>query len=189
MAGRLEHVGGRQLRRRTHPPDTVERFIDTFGPRGFRRTTFAPAYGLAEATLSVTVKRAGTEPSFLHVDADALAESIVKESPRSERGTRTLVGCGEPLEETHVRIVNPTDSTRVPTRRGRRSVAGRSRDRHGILGANRKKLKPYLKPPCWIGRGSLFTDRRSGIPSSRRAVPDRTPQGPDHRPWTELLSP
>lgn len=95
-------------------PDTVERFIDTFGPYGFRRTAFAPAYGLAEATLSVTVKRSGTEPSFLHVDADALADSIVKESPRSERRTRTLVGCGVPLEETHVRIVNPTTRRECP---------------------------------------------------------------------------
>ncbi|MBI5673196.1 MAG: AMP-binding protein, partial [Nitrospirae bacterium] len=89
-------------------PETVEQFIDTFGPHGFRRTTFAPAYGLAEATLLVTVKRVGAEPNFLHVAAEALADSIVKESPVSEQGTRTLVGCGEPLEDTHVRIVNPT---------------------------------------------------------------------------------
>ncbi len=89
-------------------PETVEQFIDTFGPRGFRRTTFAPAYGLAEATLLVTVKRADAEPSFLRVEAEALADSIIKEAPVSEQGTRTLVGCGEPLEDTHVRIVNPT---------------------------------------------------------------------------------
>ncbi len=54
-------------------PDTVEQFIDTFGPRGFRRTAFRPGYGLAEATLLVTMKRAGAEPSFLHVEADTLA--------------------------------------------------------------------------------------------------------------------
>ncbi len=95
-------------------PDTVEQFIDTFGPRGFRRKAFAPGYGLAEATLLVTMKRAGAEPSFLHVEADALADSIVKESPSSERGTRTLVGCGEPLEETYVRIVNPTTHRECP---------------------------------------------------------------------------
>ena len=95
-------------------PDTVEQFIKTFGSRGFRRTAFAPAYGLAEATLLVTMKRTGAEPSFLHVEADALADSTVKESPASERGTRTLVGCGEPLEETHVRIVNPTTRTECP---------------------------------------------------------------------------
>ncbi|MDH4251454.1 MAG: AMP-binding protein, partial [Nitrospira sp.] len=96
-------------------PETVEQFIDIFGPHGFRRTTFAPAYGLAEATLLVTVKRAGAEPSFLHVETDALADSIIKEAPASEQGTRTLVGCGEPLEETHVRIVNPVTHAECPS--------------------------------------------------------------------------
>lgn len=95
-------------------PDTVEQFIETFGPWGFRRTAFAPGYGLAEATLSVTMKRTGAKPIFLHVEADALADSIVKESPPSKPGTRTLVGCGEPLEETHVRIVNPTTRRECP---------------------------------------------------------------------------
>lgn len=96
-------------------PDTVEQFINTFGRYGFRRTTFAPAYGLAEATLLVTVKRTGAEPRLLHVEADALADSIIKEAPASEQGTRTLVGCGEPLEETHVRIVNPVTHTECPS--------------------------------------------------------------------------
>ncbi|MEO8338251.1 MAG: amino acid adenylation domain-containing protein [Nitrospirota bacterium] len=89
-------------------PTTVEQFIETFGPQGFRRTSFAPAYGLAEATLVVTMKRTEAEPTFLTVEAEALADSMVKESSASERGTRTLVGCGEPLEETRVLIVNPT---------------------------------------------------------------------------------
>ena len=88
--------------------DTVEQFIETFGPQGFRRTSFVPAYGLAEATLVVTTKQPGAEPTFLKVEAEALAASIVRESSASERGTRTLVGCGEPLEETRVLIVNPT---------------------------------------------------------------------------------
>jgi acyl-CoA synthetase (AMP-forming)/AMP-acid ligase II len=95
-------------------PDTVERFIDTFGPHGFRRAAFAPGYGLAEATLLATMKRAGTEPSFLQIEPDALADSIVKESPASKTGTRTVVGCGEPLEETRVRIVNPTTHGECP---------------------------------------------------------------------------
>ncbi|HSQ50757.1 MAG TPA: AMP-binding protein, partial [Nitrospiraceae bacterium] len=88
--------------------DTVKQFIEIFGPQGFRRTSFAPAYGLAEATLLVTMKQTGAEPTFLRVEAEALADSIVKESSASETGTRTLVGCGEPLAETRVMIVNPT---------------------------------------------------------------------------------
>ena len=88
--------------------DTVERFIETFGPQGFRRTSFAPAYGLAEATLLVTMKQTSAEPTFLKVETEALADSIVKESSASASGTRTLVGCGVPLVETRVLIVNPT---------------------------------------------------------------------------------
>jgi acyl-CoA synthetase (AMP-forming)/AMP-acid ligase II len=87
--------------------DTVERFVATFGPQGFRRTSFAPAYGLAEATLLVTMKQPEAEPTFFTIATEALADSIVKESPAAEHGTRTLVGCGVPLEETRVLIVNP----------------------------------------------------------------------------------
>ena len=65
-------------------PNTVERFIETFGVRGFRRTSFAAAYGLAEATLLVTMKRTEAEPTFLTVEAEALADSIVKKSSASE---------------------------------------------------------------------------------------------------------
>ncbi|HBH79371.1 MAG TPA: non-ribosomal peptide synthetase, partial [Nitrospira sp.] len=96
-------------------PDTVRRFIETFGPRGFKSSSFSPAYGLAEATLLVTMKPVPVEPTFLTVDAEALADSIVKESVPSNRGTRTLVGCGEPLEETCVKIVNPTTLLECPS--------------------------------------------------------------------------
>ena len=92
-------------------PDTVTRFIETFGPRGFRSTSFAPAYGLAEATLLVTMKRAGAEPTFLHVDAEALSHAVMKKSSVREGTIRTLVGCGEPLEETCLKIVNPETHT------------------------------------------------------------------------------
>ncbi len=96
-------------------PDTVKRFIETFGPRGFKPASFSPAYGLAEATLLVTMKPVPVEPTFLTVDAEALADSIVKELPPSDRGTRTLVGCGEPLEDTCVKIVNPTTLLECPS--------------------------------------------------------------------------
>ncbi len=96
--------------------DTVKRFIETFSPRGFQSTSFAPAYGLAEATLLVTMKRTRVEPTFLTVETEALAGSIVKVSDVvSENGTRTLVGCGELLEETHVRIVNPVTRAECPS--------------------------------------------------------------------------
>ena len=79
---------------------TVERFVETFGPQGFRRTSFAPAYGLAEATLLVTMKQTGAEPTFLTIEAEALANSIVKESSASKRDSD--IGRGTPSDSrTH----------------------------------------------------------------------------------------
>ena len=37
-------------------PETMRQFIERFGPWGFASTSFCPAYGLAEATLLVTMK-------------------------------------------------------------------------------------------------------------------------------------
>ena len=95
-------------------PETVRRFIEGFDAWGFAPTSFSPAYGLAEATLLVTMKPIRRESTLLTVDADALAHSIVTESAPSESGTRTLVGCGEPLEATRVKIVNPTTRLECP---------------------------------------------------------------------------
>src|SRR4051794_31186365 len=35
-------------------PRTIERFVETFSPCGFRRQAFYPCYGLAESTLIVS---------------------------------------------------------------------------------------------------------------------------------------
>src|SRR5579884_3149543 len=40
-------------------PETLERFVERFAPFGFRRETLLPVYGLAEASLAVSVPRVG----------------------------------------------------------------------------------------------------------------------------------
>jgi acyl-CoA synthetase (AMP-forming)/AMP-acid ligase II len=75
-------------------PETMDRFSTAFAPAGFNRRTFAPGYGLAEATLKVTARRAGEGP---------MVETA---------GGRELVACGAPILETRVLIVDP--ATRVP---------------------------------------------------------------------------
>jgi len=52
-------------------PDTMDRFCDAFASCGFRRTSFAPGYGLAEATLKVTAMRAGEGPLLSQTDGRA----------------------------------------------------------------------------------------------------------------------
>ena len=88
-------------------PETIERFIETFRPYGFRPEAFLPAYGLAEAVLNVTSGR-WFEPvvirSFLR---DALEEGRVVPCEPSHPRARRLVGCGRPWTGHRVAIVDP----------------------------------------------------------------------------------
>src|SRR6185503_16789417 len=52
--------------------DTLERFVETFAPCGFRREAFYPCYGLAEATLFVSGGPKESAPAIKAVRSDAL---------------------------------------------------------------------------------------------------------------------
>lgn len=87
--------------------DTLDRFVATFGPCGFRRETFLPSYGLAEATLIVSGVPRGREPTTLTVDAAALEGGRAVPVEPGTPGSRTLVASGTPLGGTRVEIVDP----------------------------------------------------------------------------------
>jgi len=92
--------------------DTLDRFVEAFGPLGFRRRTFCPGYGLAEPTLTVPATPAADEPVSLAVRADALEQNRVAEAGAEDDGARTLVGCGDSVIDTRVAIVRPDERTR-----------------------------------------------------------------------------
>jgi acyl-CoA synthetase (AMP-forming)/AMP-acid ligase II len=89
--------------------DTVQRFIDAFSPAGFAPSAMAPCYGLAEATLVVSMSRPSKPVSFARFDRTLLSQGIVQESDAA--AAVTLVGCGPPVQGTDVVIVDP--STRL----------------------------------------------------------------------------
>ncbi len=94
-------------------PGTLDRFIDTFGPCGFRREAFYPCYGLAEATLFVSGGARGRAPVQRSVDKEALAQARLVDSV-DERAARRLVGCGVSGLGQEVRIVDPEACTDRP---------------------------------------------------------------------------
>ncbi len=78
----------------------LERFAATFAPHGFRKESFLPCYGLAEATLMVT--------------GDASTGARVFTSASGEGVPSPLVGCGPAVSGVEVAIVDaqggaPTD--------------------------------------------------------------------------------
>ncbi|MEG5173406.1 amino acid adenylation domain-containing protein [Microcoleus sp. B3-D7] len=105
--------------------ETLERFTKAFEPCGFRADAFCPAYGMAETTLKIATVRSGITPTFLPVDAGALANNHIVEVVEGDRGARTLVGCGFPEFGTLVAIVNPESLTQCqPHEVGEIWVAG-----------------------------------------------------------------
>lgn len=76
----------------------------TFAPRGLTMEALTPAYGLAEATLAVTIGGLDAAPEYLDVDATALAAGRVEPVDSDHPGARRLVSTGDELPDVAVRI-------------------------------------------------------------------------------------
>ncbi len=87
--------------------DTIESFTRMFEPCGFRRESFYPCYGLAEATLIVSGGFRSAPPVIRHFDAKALENNQVVDALADEEGVRSLVGCGGNLLDEEIVIANP----------------------------------------------------------------------------------
>lgn len=98
-------------------PETLDRFTETFAPYGFRRETFLPAYGLAEAVLNVTSGRWFELPVIRAFSRRALEENRVEPANPQESTARRLVGCGRPWAGQCVEIVDPETCCKVPSGR------------------------------------------------------------------------
>ncbi len=88
--------------------EMIERFSERFARCGFRKESFYPCYGLAEATLMVSGGKKLAGPLFESIDGKRLEDEGVAAHPaHSDRATRRLVGCGTEVPKHLVRIVHP----------------------------------------------------------------------------------
>ncbi len=107
--------------------ETVDLFAATFAECGFRREAFYPCYGMAETTLIVSGGLKAVPPVLLPVQSAALAQNQVIPASPQEFGPKTLVGCGQPLEELTIAIVHPETLTNCHSHEvGEIWVAGKS---------------------------------------------------------------
>ncbi|MEO0488813.1 MAG: fatty acyl-AMP ligase, partial [Cyanobacteria bacterium J06659_2] len=93
-------------------PRVMREFAEAFEPHGFEWTTFAPAYGLAEATLLVSSNPVDEAPVILPLDANALEQGKVVKAKDNTASVRDTVGCGKLVCETQVVIADPDQLTR-----------------------------------------------------------------------------
>ena len=84
-------------------PDVMQAFVDSFAQAGFQASAFCPSYGLAEATLAVSLMPPGEGIRLELVEEHALsgAETADRERPRR---FRAIVNCGRPVTGMEVEI-------------------------------------------------------------------------------------
>lgn len=87
---------------------SMQEFAERFHAWGFEAAAVRPGYGLAEATLAVTLDRKGAGIR----------------TRRNPNGTQSIVCVGAPVRETEVRIQAPDDSDRSERETGEICVRG-----------------------------------------------------------------
>jgi fatty-acyl-CoA synthase len=83
-------------------PDVMQNFVNAFAPAGFKANAFTPSYGLAEATLAVTVMPPGEGIRVELVEEERLSGGR-RDLSRPAR-YRAIVNCGKPLPDMDVEI-------------------------------------------------------------------------------------
>ncbi|WP_093333411.1 fatty acyl-AMP ligase [Sphingomonas rubra] len=94
-------------------PDVMQGFVDAFADAGFQASAFLPSYGLAEATLAVTLMPPG----------EGIRVELVEETELSGGDTggdrprrfRAIVNCGKPVRDMAVEV-REEDGTPLPER-------------------------------------------------------------------------
>jgi acyl-CoA synthetase (AMP-forming)/AMP-acid ligase II/acyl carrier protein len=92
---------------------TLRDFEDAFAPAGLRAGVLYPSYGLAEATLAVSMPRPGEAPKIVALSTKALSQGRLADPATGEDLTE-IVGCGQPVDGVRVAVVDPLSLERAP---------------------------------------------------------------------------
>ena len=95
-------------------PDVMQSFVDAFAEAGFNASAFLPSYGLAEATLAVSIMPPGEGIRVELVEETQLSggDGPNGRQPRPQR-FRAIVNCGKPVRDMVVEV-REEDGTPLP---------------------------------------------------------------------------
>jgi acyl-CoA synthetase (AMP-forming)/AMP-acid ligase II/acyl carrier protein len=90
--------------------ELCEDFLAALAPHGLRRTAMLPVYGLAEATVGVTVPNPGNEYSRILVNRHSLRIGSAYESAdEGDADAVSFVKVGPPMRDVELRLVDDAD--------------------------------------------------------------------------------
>jgi len=84
-------------------PDVMQAFVDSFAQAGFHASAFCPSYGLAEATLAVSLMPPGEGIRLELVEENELSGGEPGDAERPRR-YRAVVNCGKPVTGMEIEI-------------------------------------------------------------------------------------
>ncbi|APG63294.1 acyl-CoA synthetase [Sphingorhabdus lutea] len=83
-------------------PDVMQNFVDAFGDAGFKATSFLPSYGLAEATLAVSIMPPGEGIKVeLVAESELSGQAVTTDKPEKYRA---VVNCGKAAKDMTIEI-------------------------------------------------------------------------------------
>ncbi len=83
-------------------PDVMQSFVDAFGDAGFKASAFLPSYGLAEATLAVSIMPPGEGINVELVEESELT-GMAGSKDRPTR-FRAIVNCGKAVKDMTIEV-------------------------------------------------------------------------------------
>ena len=84
-------------------PDVMQAFVDSFADAGFKASSFCPSYGLAEATLAVSIMPPG-EGIRLELVEESELSGVGTPAQERPRRYRAIVNCGRAVEGMKIEI-------------------------------------------------------------------------------------
>ncbi|TPG55365.1 fatty acyl-AMP ligase [Sphingomonas glacialis] len=94
-------------------PDVMQSFVDAFADAGFKASAFLPSYGLAEATLAVSIMPPA-EGIRVELVEETQLSGVAAGEDRPQR-YRAIVNCGKPVRDMKIEI-REEDGTPLPER-------------------------------------------------------------------------
>jgi fatty-acyl-CoA synthase len=89
-------------------PDVMQSFVDAYADAGFKASAFLPSYGLAEATLAVSIMPPGEGILVELVEESELSGESA--APNRPQRFRAIVNCGKPCRDMAVEVRGETGS-------------------------------------------------------------------------------
>jgi len=132
-------------------PDVMQAFVDSFDAAGFKASAFCPSYGLAEATLAVSLMPPGEGIRLELVEETELSGGTADE--KRPRRYRAVVNCGRPVTGMEIEIRGPGGEVLPDRGIGKVYVRGAS-VMHSYF-RDEESTKACLSDDGWLDTGDM----------------------------------